>query len=301
MPGAAGLYRAGSDPPGRKPTCRSAGAGRSAGPRVGTRSVGWPRPVEGRPRRRMGNRPSARLSGAGPLHSQCHACARRLMPRGDISWWTMQRRGYLNSCMIGYALAVFAWVREERRPDWAQFLRLDAARDPGGRPPLSRCHRRLVAWPRDVRHDRSSSRLARAAGADRERLALGLRRRVVGIGPAATRRPRGSGTRRIAGPQASCTPHAGIAGRGGAGPGPARAGRGTGRRMTCFNSLRTEATTSARQRHTPWGGCACSRKKSYRTWWSRLMIGTCYRRSRQPSPPTGRLPGRPSPNWRRRC
>lgn len=46
---------------------------------------------------------------------------------GNISWWTMQRRGYLNSCMIGYALAVFAWVREERHPDWAQFLRLDAA------------------------------------------------------------------------------------------------------------------------------------------------------------------------------
>jgi hypothetical protein len=46
---------------------------------------------------------------------------------GHHSWWTMRRRGYLNSCTIGYALALFAWVREERNPEWASFLRLDAA------------------------------------------------------------------------------------------------------------------------------------------------------------------------------
>ena len=47
--------------------------------------------------------------------------------QGRHSWWTLSRRGDLNSCMIGYALALFAWVRGERRPEWAGFLRLDAA------------------------------------------------------------------------------------------------------------------------------------------------------------------------------
>jgi hypothetical protein len=46
---------------------------------------------------------------------------------GHHSWWTMRRRGYLSSCMIGYALALFAWVRDERKPEWAEHLRLDAA------------------------------------------------------------------------------------------------------------------------------------------------------------------------------
>ena len=47
--------------------------------------------------------------------------------QGHHSSWMIRRRGYLNSGMIGYALALFAWVRGERRPDWAKFLRLDAA------------------------------------------------------------------------------------------------------------------------------------------------------------------------------
>ena len=47
--------------------------------------------------------------------------------QGHHSRWTIRRRGYLNSGMIGYALALFTWVRGERRPDWAKFLRLDAA------------------------------------------------------------------------------------------------------------------------------------------------------------------------------
>jgi hypothetical protein len=46
---------------------------------------------------------------------------------GHISWWTMQRRGYLTSTTIGYALALFAWARGERKPEWARFLRADAA------------------------------------------------------------------------------------------------------------------------------------------------------------------------------
>ena len=40
---------------------------------------------------------------------------------------TIRRCGCLNSGMLGYALAVFAWARGERRPEWAKFLRLDAA------------------------------------------------------------------------------------------------------------------------------------------------------------------------------
>jgi len=47
--------------------------------------------------------------------------------QGHYSWWTIRRRGYLNSCMIGYALALFAWARGEDRPEWARYLRLDAA------------------------------------------------------------------------------------------------------------------------------------------------------------------------------
>jgi HEAT repeat protein len=49
------------------------------------------------------------------------------MRQGRHSRWTIRRRGYLSSCMIGYALALFAWVRGERRPAWAEFLRRDAA------------------------------------------------------------------------------------------------------------------------------------------------------------------------------
>ncbi len=50
----------------------------------------------------------------------------RSVRQGRYRHWTLRRRGYLNSCTIGYALALFAWVRDERRPDWAKFLRLDA-------------------------------------------------------------------------------------------------------------------------------------------------------------------------------
>jgi hypothetical protein len=46
--------------------------------------------------------------------------------QGRYSRWTLRRRGYLNSCLIGYVLALFAWLREERTPAWAGFLRLDA-------------------------------------------------------------------------------------------------------------------------------------------------------------------------------
>jgi hypothetical protein len=42
------------------------------------------------------------------------------------SWQVIWKTGYLPSRMYGYALAVFAWLRDEPDPDWAQYLRSDA-------------------------------------------------------------------------------------------------------------------------------------------------------------------------------
>ncbi|MEQ8787774.1 MAG: HEAT repeat domain-containing protein [Pirellulaceae bacterium] len=50
-------------------------------------------------------------------------------PVDSTSLWRssqMRRRGYLPARMVGYALALFAWAREER-PTWSTYLRLDAA------------------------------------------------------------------------------------------------------------------------------------------------------------------------------
>jgi hypothetical protein len=41
--------------------------------------------------------------------------------------WSISRQGYLNSSALGYALAVFAYVRREDCPSWAVHLRPDAA------------------------------------------------------------------------------------------------------------------------------------------------------------------------------
>jgi hypothetical protein len=41
--------------------------------------------------------------------------------------WSISRQGYLNSIVLGYALAVFAYVRGEDRPAWGGHLRGDAA------------------------------------------------------------------------------------------------------------------------------------------------------------------------------
>jgi hypothetical protein len=46
---------------------------------------------------------------------------------GQVSWWTMNRQGYLPSRMFGYALALFAFLRGEHAPSWAGYLRTDAA------------------------------------------------------------------------------------------------------------------------------------------------------------------------------
>ena len=43
------------------------------------------------------------------------------------SWWKMNRQGYLPSRMIGYAMALHAWLCQDLRPEWPECLRHDAA------------------------------------------------------------------------------------------------------------------------------------------------------------------------------
>jgi hypothetical protein len=44
---------------------------------------------------------------------------------GHWEGWTIGRHGYMTQPMYGYALALFAYAREEEDPDWARHLRLD--------------------------------------------------------------------------------------------------------------------------------------------------------------------------------
>ena len=46
---------------------------------------------------------------------------------GAYEQWAMSSQGYLPARMFGYSLAVFAFLRGELDPSWAQYLRLDAA------------------------------------------------------------------------------------------------------------------------------------------------------------------------------
>jgi HEAT repeat protein len=43
------------------------------------------------------------------------------------SWWRISRQGYLPSRVLGYAFALFAFVRGETKPAWLTYLRPDAA------------------------------------------------------------------------------------------------------------------------------------------------------------------------------
>lgn len=43
----------------------------------------------------------------------------------QYSSWSLSRQGYLTAPMYGYALALFAWVRDEARSGWASLLRPD--------------------------------------------------------------------------------------------------------------------------------------------------------------------------------
>ena len=64
-----------------------------------------------------------------PFYSPCltNECRGAGMVWGGWSWWRIERQGYLPSRMVGYALALFAFVRGEERPEWTGHLRLDAA------------------------------------------------------------------------------------------------------------------------------------------------------------------------------
>lgn len=46
----------------------------------------------------------------------------------SVGWhyWSLRKQGYLPARIYGYALALFAWLRGEAEPHWADHLRLDA-------------------------------------------------------------------------------------------------------------------------------------------------------------------------------
>jgi hypothetical protein len=46
---------------------------------------------------------------------------------GAYGWWRMSKQGYLPARLFGYALALFAFMRGEHSPEWANNLRLDAS------------------------------------------------------------------------------------------------------------------------------------------------------------------------------
>ena len=45
---------------------------------------------------------------------------------GNWEGWSISRQGYLPAPVLAYALALYAWLREEMKPDWDRYLRLDA-------------------------------------------------------------------------------------------------------------------------------------------------------------------------------
>ncbi len=45
---------------------------------------------------------------------------------GNANYWTIGKQGYLSSITLGYALALFAYVRGEVKPAWRKHLRWDA-------------------------------------------------------------------------------------------------------------------------------------------------------------------------------
>jgi tetratricopeptide (TPR) repeat protein len=46
---------------------------------------------------------------------------------GTSAGWQIGRQGYLGGTEFGYALALFAWLRDEKRPSWASHMRLDVS------------------------------------------------------------------------------------------------------------------------------------------------------------------------------
>jgi hypothetical protein len=41
---------------------------------------------------------------------------------GQMQGWQASRLGYLSEPELGYALACYAWLRNERNPRWARFI-----------------------------------------------------------------------------------------------------------------------------------------------------------------------------------
>lgn len=54
------------------------------------------------------------------------AVAERTESSALTTAWRISKRGYLPARMFGYALAVFAWLRDDKDPSWARYLRADA-------------------------------------------------------------------------------------------------------------------------------------------------------------------------------
>ena len=48
---------------------------------------------------------------------------------GYYSLWRIRKVGYLSPAMLGYAIALYAWLRGDERPSWAGHLRLDVRTD----------------------------------------------------------------------------------------------------------------------------------------------------------------------------
>ncbi len=44
---------------------------------------------------------------------------------GGLEFWNISRQGYLTDPVLAYALALYAWARDERPPDWERHLRAD--------------------------------------------------------------------------------------------------------------------------------------------------------------------------------
>src|SRR5262249_3713558 len=74
---------------------------------------------------RVDDRPVAGLSRRGRVRGQCDDPG-TICAHGVRSWWSISRQGYLPSRMLGYALALFAFVRGEEDPSWSAYLRADA-------------------------------------------------------------------------------------------------------------------------------------------------------------------------------
>lgn len=64
--------------------------------------------------------------GLGLFTANSSIIRRSIGSEGDLSKWMVQRNGYLPSHVVGYALALFAYMRGEGPAEWGRHLRPDA-------------------------------------------------------------------------------------------------------------------------------------------------------------------------------